>query len=211
MISGGRARPTATTRTPYRDEWPARVDECTSAEPERWVPSTCVLCSNDCAMDIGVKNGRIVGVRGRATDTANRGRLGPKGLNSWEANASPDRLTRPLMRRGGWLEETSWDEAMDVLVRRSRELIDSYSPLSLDTYSTGQLFLEEYYTLALMSKAGLRTPHTDANTRLCTSTAAAALMESFGTDGQPASYRDIDLTDALFHIGHNGASQQTVL
>ena len=76
-------------RTPYVGEWPARVDERDLEEPDRWVPSTCVLCSNGCGMDIGVKDGRIVGVRGRATDIANRGRLGPKGLHGWEANNSP--------------------------------------------------------------------------------------------------------------------------
>jgi anaerobic selenocysteine-containing dehydrogenase len=78
-------------------------------------------------------------------------------------------------------------------------------------YNTGQILLEEYYTLAVIAKAGLGTPHVDGNTRLCTATAAVALMESFGTDGQPGCYRDIDLTDALFLVGHNMAEQQTVL
>src|SRR3982751_2323081 len=157
-------------RAPHRGEWHPRVDVRTVEEPDRWVQSACIYCSTGCGIDIGVKDGRIVGVRGREVDRVNRGRLGPKGLNGWEANASPDRLTRPLIRRDGRLEEASWDEAMDLLIRRSRDLI---------------------------AKAGLRTPHTDANTRLCTATAASALMESFGTDGQPASYRDIDVTDAL--------------
>jgi ferredoxin-nitrate reductase len=65
-------------------------------------------------MDIGVRNGRIVGVRGRAEDRVNHGRLGPKGLNAWEANSSLDRLTRPLIRRNGQLEPASWDKAMDL-------------------------------------------------------------------------------------------------
>ena len=89
-------------RTPYVGEgqWPVRVDERTTEEPERWVQSCCVLCTNGCGLDIGVKDGRIVGVRGRADDRVSRGRLGPKGLNAWEANNSPDRLTRPLIREG---------------------------------------------------------------------------------------------------------------
>ena len=45
--------------------------------------------------------------------------------------------------------------------------------------------LEEYYTLAVIGKAGIGTPHMDGNTRLCTATAAASLKESFGADGQP--------------------------
>jgi anaerobic selenocysteine-containing dehydrogenase len=51
----------------------------------------------------------------------------------------------------------------------------------------------------------------DGNTRLCTATAAAALRESFGSDGQPASFTDFDTAEAIFLVGHNMASQQTVL
>jgi anaerobic selenocysteine-containing dehydrogenase len=40
----------------------------------------------------------------------------------------------------------------------------------------------------------------DGNTRLCTATAAAALKASFGTDGQPGSYTDVDHCDADVHL-----------
>jgi ferredoxin-nitrate reductase len=198
-------------RTPYVGEWPTRVDERTTAEPKRWVASACVLCSNGCGIDIGVRDNRIVGVRGRATDRVNRGRLGPKGLHGWEANSSPDRLTRPLVRRGGRLVETTWDEAMSLVVAQSKEVGRTSSPGGIGFYTSGQLFLEEYYTLGVIGKAGLGTPHMDGNTRLCTATAGAALKETFGSDGQPGSYSDLDTTEAIFHIGHNIASQQTVL
>ncbi|MFL5394335.1 MAG: hypothetical protein ACJ79G_16015, partial [Myxococcales bacterium] len=110
-------------RTPTDRSWTARVDERVVAEPERWVQSCCVLCSNGCALDIGVKGNRIVGVRGRAEDRVNRGRLGPKGLHGWEANAAPGRLTRPLVRNDGELRPASWEEAMGRVVQRTRELL----------------------------------------------------------------------------------------
>lgn len=31
-------------RTPYKDEWPTRVDQSCDAEPDSWVQSACVLC-----------------------------------------------------------------------------------------------------------------------------------------------------------------------
>ncbi|HEX9959091.1 MAG TPA: nitrate reductase, partial [Fibrella sp.] len=196
--------------TPHYGEWPVRVDSRIEEEPDHWVQSACVLCSNGCGMDIGVKDGRIVGVRGRAVDPVNHGRLGPKGLHGWKANHSPDRLTKPLIRRNGQLEEATWDEAMSLIVERSREITRKTS-LGIGFYTSGQLFLEEYYTLGVLGKAGLGTPHMDGNTRLCTATAAAALKISFGTDGQPGSYTDLDTTEAILHVGHNVASQQTVL
>jgi ferredoxin-nitrate reductase len=199
-------------RTPHLHRmWPVRVDERTLEEPERWVQSACILCSNGCALDIGVRDGRIVGVRGREVDRVNHGRLGPKGLHGWVANHSPERLTRPLVRRDGKLEEASWDEAMDLIVRRTKEVRDQYTSGAIGIYNTGQLFLEEYYTLSIIGHAGLGTNNIDGNTRLCTATASQALRETFGSDGQPASYTDFDETDCLLLCGHNMAATQTVL
>jgi ferredoxin-nitrate reductase len=200
-------------RTPFKGagEWPERVDYRIAEEPDRWVQSACVLCSNGCGLDIGTKDGRIVGVRGRTADVVNRGRLGPKGLNAWEANHSPDRLTRPLIRKAGKLENATWEEALELIARRTREVRERYTASAVGFYTTGQLFLEEYYTLGVIGKAGLGTPHMDGNTRLCTATAAAALKETFGSDGQPGSYFDIDETDCIVLVGHNMASTDTVL
>jgi ferredoxin-nitrate reductase len=202
-------------RTPYGGAqdaaWPIRQDQRTIAEPTEWVQSVCLLCSTGCGVDVGVRDGRIVGIRGRADDRVNHGRLGPKGLHGWEANHTADRLTVPLIRRDGQLVESTWDEAMSLIVERSKELKEKYGRGSIGFYNSGQLFLEEYYTLALVSEGGIGTSHVDGNTRLCTATAAVSLIESFGTDGQPGSYTDFDVTDAIFLVGHNMASTQTVL
>jgi Anaerobic dehydrogenases, typically selenocysteine-containing len=165
-------------------------------------------------MDIGVKNGRIVGIRGREVDRINHGRLGPKGLHGWVANNSKDRLKYPLIREGGKKEgkfrQASWNEAMELIVKKSKEIIGKYTSDAIAFYSTGQLFIEEYYTLAVIAKAGIGTSLTDGNTRLCTATAAAALRQTFGSDGQPGSYTDYDTTDCIFLVGHNMSSTQTV-
>lgn len=206
-------------RTPYAppQEWPQRVDMqlaegVSVSDVERWVPSASVLHSNGDAMDIAVRGGLIVGVRGRATDRVNHGRLGPKDLYGWQANHSADRLTTPLVRRGGELVEADWDTAMGLIVDRSRQLLDGPGGWGrFGFYTSGQLFLEEYYTLAVIGKAGIGTPHMDGNTRLCTATSAAALKANFGSDGQPGSYTDIDHCDTLALWGHNVAETQTVL
>jgi anaerobic selenocysteine-containing dehydrogenase len=204
-------------RTPYGsgDEWPARVDQLLERGVDEsaveWVQSACVLCSNGCGLDIAVSGGRIVGVRGREHDRVNHGRLGPKGLHGWKANNAPDRLTTPLVRRGGSLEPAGWDEAMALVTERTRAVLAEHGPLATAFYNSGQLFLEDYYTLAIVVRAGIGTPHLDGNTRLCTATADAALKESFGSDGDPGSITDVDECDTLFLVGHNMAETQTIL
>jgi anaerobic selenocysteine-containing dehydrogenase len=201
-------------RTPYGagEEWPVRVDENAPGDVDAWVQEASLLHSNGDAMDVAVAGGRIAGVRGRAQDRVNRGRLDPKDFYGWQANNAPDRLTRPLVREGGELIEASWDEAMGRIVERSKELLARPGGWGrFGFYTSGQLYLEAYYTLAVIGKAGIGTPHMDGNTRLCTATAGAALKASFGTDGQPGSYTDVDHCDALALFGHNVAETQAVL
>ncbi len=204
-------------RTPYprEGEWPVRVDQFLEdgvgeEDVDAWVQTASILHSNGDGLDIAVKDGRICGVRGRAVDRVNKGRVDPKDLFGWQANNSEDRLKKPLVRKDGELVEADWDEAMSRIVGESKRLLEEKGPLAFGFYTTGQLFLEEYYTLGVIGKAGLGTPHMDGNTRLCTATAAQALKESFGSDGQPGSYADIDHADAIMLFGHNMAETQAV-
>ncbi|UGT44178.1 nitrate reductase [Nocardia yamanashiensis] len=205
-------------RTPYAKGagWPTRVDLCLEdgvevEDVERWVPSASVLHSNGDAFDIAVRDDRIVGVRGRAHDRVNRGRLDPKDLYGWQATASAERLTTPLIRVDGRLVATDWDTAMNRIVDRTRQLLDGPGPDAIGFYTSGQLFLEEYFTLSTLARAGIGTNHLDGNTRLCTATAAESLKQSFGCDGQPGSYTDIDHADVIALYGHNMAETQSVL
>ena len=220
---GARTRPTRIDqpwgeRTAYGpgEDWPVRVDThladgVREEDVDRWVQTASILHSNGDALDIAVVDGRIQGVRGRATDRVNHGRLGVKDLYGWQANSSPDRLTRPLIRENGRLVETDWDTAMNRVVGRTRELLDEQGASAIGFYTSGQLFAEEYYTLGVIAHGGIGTNHVDGNTRLCTATAAAALKASFGCDGQPGSYTDIDHADVIALYGHNMAETQSVL
>jgi ferredoxin-nitrate reductase len=187
------------------------LEEGASDDVDHWAQPASILHSNGDALDVAVKEGRIVGVRGRGVDRVNKGRVDPKDLFGWQANNSEDRLKKPLVRENGELVEASWDEALARIVERSKELLEEKGPLAFGFYTTGQLFLEECYTLGVIGKAGLGTPHMDGNTRLCTATAAEALKQTFGTDGQPGSYADVDHVDAICLYGHNVAETQAVL
>ncbi|MDP8900908.1 MAG: nitrate reductase, partial [Actinomycetota bacterium] len=93
------------TRTPYprEGEWPVRVDQFLEdgvgeEDVDAWVQTASILHSNGDGLDIAVKDGRICGVRGRAVDRVNKGRVDPKDLFGWQANNSEDRLKKPLVR-----------------------------------------------------------------------------------------------------------------
>ncbi|MGB6008934.1 molybdopterin oxidoreductase family protein [Castellaniella sp.] len=181
-------------------------------EPDAWVHSACILCSNGCGLDIAVKDGKIVGVRGDAAHPVNFGHLGPKGEHAWVANNSPRRGVTPMIRRckGAPLEPAGWPEAMDFFEKKFRDAWRQ-GHQNLACYNSGQLTIEEFYTLGKFWRGGLGSANIDGNTRLCTATSATGLMANFGTDGPPASYADVDQADLLCLYGHNVAEVQTVL
>ena len=191
-----------------------RIDQniYSQGEVDKWVYSTCNICSVGCGCYAAVKDGKIAGIKGNGAHPINRGRLGPKGENQWYANNAPDRLTTPLVRNAqGNLEPASWDKAMNLIVEKAKQTLKEKGTNSISIYSTGQGFLEDYYTLAKIGRAGLQTHLMDANTRLCTATTEFCLLQSFGADGTPASFDDIDETDTLMLFGHNLAETGTVL
>jgi anaerobic selenocysteine-containing dehydrogenase len=188
----------------------SQIDE--AAGVDRWVPSVCGLCSIGCGIEIGVDQHHIVGVRGREDHPVSSGRLGPKGLNQHYANRHPNRARVPLIRDGGGeLREVTWNAAMSLMVEKFNHALATEGPDAIAIYNSGQLLLEEYYTLGKIARGGLGTANIDANTRLCTATTGSSLMENFGADGPPGCYADLDQTECIVLVGHNAAEQSTVL
>lgn len=73
----------------------------------------------------------------------------------------------------------TWQEAMDYFVERFRDAWRQ-GHQNLACYNSGQLTLEELYTLGKLWRGGLRSANIDGNTRLCTATSATGLMLTFG-------------------------------
>lgn len=193
---------------------PIRTDIHTEHEEkvDQWIHSTCNLCSIGCGTDIAVKNNRITGIKGNKDHSINLSRLDPKAKDQWIPNNSPDRLLTPLIRdKNNDLQKATWDEAMDLIVKKAKESIEKLGPNSVSIYSTGQGFLEDYYTIAKVGRAGIGTHLLDANTRLCTATTEWCLLQSFGSDGVPAAFEDLDEAETVMLFGHNPAETGTVL
>lgn len=178
---------------------------------ERWVDSTCGYCSVGCGMQLGVKNGRVVSVRGKPDHPVNRGKLCPKGLAEHYAIEAEGRATFPLLRRSGQLVRVNWDVAIGTMVEQLRAVQQKYGPDSVGVISTGQLVTEEFYALGKLVQLGFGTRNYDGNTTLCMSTAVAGYKRSFGSDGPPGAYEDLEFADLILLIGANIAENHPIL
>lgn len=178
---------------------------------ERWVSTTCGYCSVGCGMSIGVKGNQAVAVRGDENHPVNRGKLCPKGLSEHHTLAAEGRAQFPMLRKHGKLQRVGWDEAIKTMADRLRAVQAKYGPQSVGVLSTGQLVTEEFYTLGKLVQLGLGTHNYDGNTTLCMSTAVSGYKRSFGSDGPPGCYEDLEKADVLFLIGANIAENHPIL
>ncbi|WP_245585167.1 molybdopterin-dependent oxidoreductase [Solimonas flava] len=78
----------------------------------------CNLCEAICGLEIRVRDGRIVSIRGDAHDPLSRGHICPKAVALQDLHEDPDRLRRPQKRIGERWVELGWDEALDEVAER---------------------------------------------------------------------------------------------
>jgi len=77
----------------------------------RTVYRTCPLCEATCGLELTVRDGEVLRIRGDRDDVFSRGFICPKGSVLGQLHADPDRLRAPLVLRNGRHEEVSWGEA----------------------------------------------------------------------------------------------------
>ncbi|MBI2939404.1 MAG: molybdopterin oxidoreductase family protein [Chloroflexi bacterium] len=176
--------------------------------PESLVPTHCCFCGVQCGMYLRLSEGRVTGVEPRDFPH-NRGSLCPKGVVAYQQVNHPDRLTHPLIRRGrgpgtaGRLERATWDEALDYVVGRWRDLQATHGRDAVAVYSGSSMTNEKCYLMGKFARVGLGTRHIDYNGRLCMSSAAVAYAKAFGLDRALLPMTDIPLTDCLLVVGSN--------
>jgi assimilatory nitrate reductase catalytic subunit len=179
--------------------------------PQRWIATTCGYCSVGCGMFIGVTDSRPVTVRGNPDHPVNRGLLCPKGLSEHYTIAADNRARYPLVKRGGSFERIGWPAALDAMTTAFRNVQAEHGPDAVGVISTGQLVTEEFYTLGKLVRLGLGTTSYDGNTTLCMSTAVSGYKRSFGSDGPPGAYEDLERADVILLIGANIADNHPIL
>ncbi len=181
---------------------------------DTWTKTTCGYCSVGCGMLIGTKNGLPVAARGNPDHPVNRGKLCPKGLSEHHIVRAPGRATTPMLRRNGRsspLEPCTWDEALDTMVARITSLQAEHGNEALGVIGTGQLLTEEFYTLGKLVQLGFRSRNYDGNTTLCMASAVSGYKLSFGSDGPPGAYTDMEQADVILLVGSNIADNHPIL
>jgi anaerobic selenocysteine-containing dehydrogenase len=99
------------------------------------VHRVCPFCEATCGLAVEVEGESIVAVRGDKSDPFSRGYICPKAYGLKELYHDPDRLRRPVRRRGREWEEITWGEAYDEAASRLIAVRERYGSDAIGMYS----------------------------------------------------------------------------
>lgn len=184
----------------------AAAEVLAAAAPVSWAKAPCCFCGVGCGVSVGVQAGRVVAVAGDRHAPVNRGLLCAKGYQAAQALYGDGRLTRPQLRKGDALVPVSWKEALDTLAGRI-----AADPAGFALFSGGHLGLPAGYAAQKLMRGGLGSNRVDSSTSLGMAAASSALVATYGWDGPPGCYDDLDVCDTLVVWGANPAETFPVL
>ncbi|MDD4162658.1 MAG: formate dehydrogenase subunit alpha [Methanothrix sp.] len=172
--------------------------------PDKTVITICPYCGVGCQLELRVKEDRIISTSPDKESPVNRGQACVKGhFGLEEIVHHPDRLTTPLIRRSGRLEEASWEEALDLVAKRFTEIKNKYGPDSLGVLSSSRCTNEENYLMAKLARAVFGTNNVDNCARVCHAPSVTGLAACFGSGAATNSFDQIEDANVLFVIGSN--------
>lgn len=180
---------------------------------DKWVKGVCRMCGTGCSVYIGVKDGKMVAMKGNVDSKTNtKGFLCVKGMNIFKVAYHPDRLTTPLIRdKNGKLQPATWDEALTLIETKFKEFHKKYGYDSVAYYGSGQCTTEESYTFNKLWKGGFGSNMVDGNPRLCMASAVAGYLTSLGSDEPAGAYEDIEKAKCIFLTGSNTSEAHPIL
>lgn len=168
----------------------------------KYVPTICPYCGTGCGLNFVVKDDKIVGVEPYKRHPVNEGKVCPKGNFGYEFINREDRLTTPLIKENGEFREASWDEALNLVANKLKEVSDD-DPNKVGFYACARSPNENIYITQKLARVACGTQNVDHCARICHGPTVAGLATTFGSGAMTNGFDSIKEADYIFCIGSN--------
>jgi NADH-quinone oxidoreductase subunit G len=173
-----------------------------------YVGNPCAHCSNGCKTTLSVRNNEILRANNRDHSGFNGEFLCAKGRFGYDFTSHAERIRQPLVRRNGKLEPASWEDALEEVARRLKQVRDTHGPAAIGVIGSNHTTNEENYLLNRFARVTLGTNNIDHH-RTADYAGLAAALGSNAKDSL-ATMADVYNANAVLLIG-NDVTQQNPL
>jgi formate dehydrogenase alpha subunit len=170
------------------------------------VETTCPYCGCGCNISLEAKDGYVVRITPSKENSVNKGTLCVKGNYGCDFIHSPDRLTKPLVKKDNTFEEVSWEEALEQVATGFKRVNDERGLDSLAVLGSSKCTNEDNYVLQRFARCVLGTNNIDNGGRLYNSASRIGLGSSLGFSGTTNYLSDLEQSELILVIGTNLSS-----
>jgi formate dehydrogenase major subunit len=163
--------------------------------------TTCTFCGVGCGLYLETDGKNIFGAYPSMSHPTNRGRICIRGWHVHEVASAPDRLKKPLIKKNGTFVETTWDEAVNTVVQRLREIKEKYGSDSLAFLCSPRCSNEESYLLQKFARAVIGTNNVDHGTGVYGHNSINVLLEMIGVPASTNSIEELDKSEVIIVDG----------
>ena len=167
------------------------------------VDTICPYCGCGCNIQLLVNKGKVMRVVSPVGKGPGEGNLCVKGRYGFQFIHHADRLTTPLVRRGGELVPASWDEALGVVAERLGTIRNEHGADAIAGFASARCTNEENYVFQKFMRAVVGTNNVDHCARLCHASTVTGLAQSLGSGAMTNSFVDLEEAQAVLIIGSN--------
>ena len=183
-----------------------------SAKPDalHHTRTTCTYCGVGCNLLVNAKDGVVKSISAPFEAEANGGHTCVKGRYAFGFYNHKDRLRSPLIKKEGEFVEVSWDEALDFIAAKLKDIKGKYGPDAIAAISSARCTNEENYLMQKFLRAVIGTNNIDGCARVCHAPTALGMQRTFGMGAATNSIADLQHTNCILVIGANATSGHPV-
>ncbi len=163
----------------------------------------CGYCGDGCQITMQAKGQDLIEVNSAHGAGRNNGDLCVRGFFGFHAASDPQRLTHPLIRRNGALVQATWEEALEYVAGRIREIKAAHGGQSFGGLISGRCTNEELYLFQKFLRVAVGTNHIDSSARYGHVNGLHAMQLVQGTHRWTVTFDDILDADVLILVGTN--------
>jgi len=166
----------------------------------------CPYCGVGCSIDVHFKDGKYMWALGTENNwekLPGQGMLCVKGRFGLEFLNSQERLKTPLIRKNGKLEPASWDEALDLVASRLKDIRSRHGIGSIGCLASAKVTNEENYAMMRFARAVIGTNNVDHCARLCHASTVAGLATTLGSGAMTNSMQEASKSEVILITGTN--------
>lgn len=173
--------------------------------------TVCMFCGVGCSFEVWTKDNKIIKVQPSPNSPANGLATCIKGKFGWDFVNDPHRLKKPLIKENGKFREATWQEALNLIINKLKEIKEKYGPDAIGIIANCTGTNEEAYLAQKLARAVIGTNNVDNCARYCQAPATTGLFRTVGIGADAGTMQDIYNADLVITMGSNTAESHPVL